>query len=60
MKCIRCGKKVYDALRGVPGVSSVELSLAKKTAVVTFDEETVTPERLSRAVEEAGYHLVTD
>jgi len=52
MSCNNCVRHVGDALRGVPGVTAVEVSLPGR-AEVTHDD--VAPEALLAAVESAGY-----
>lgn len=52
MSCNNCKGHVEKALRGVSGVESVEVDLAKGEAVVTGS---VSREDLKKAVEEAGY-----
>lgn len=59
MSCGHCQSAVTKALKGLPGVEAVEVSLEKNEASVAFDPQKVTPDDLSRAVEEAGYKLVT-
>lgn len=54
MMCMHCVKHVTDALEKVEGVKKADVSLEKKTAVVTLKEE-VADETLLAAVREAGY-----
>ena len=54
MMCMHCVKHVTDALEKVEGVKKADVSLEKKTAVVTLKEE-VADEALLAAVREAGY-----
>lgn len=54
MMCEHCVAHVKKALEGVEGVEKVEVSLAKKEALVTL-KEGVSDEILVHAVEEAGY-----
>lgn len=54
MMCDHCVAHVTKALEGVPGVSSVKVSLADKDAVVEAAPE-VTDEALVAAVKDAGY-----
>ncbi len=56
MSCGNCVRHVEEALRGVPGVSSVQVSLQSKTAIVEV-RDTVTDESLTGAIEEAGYDV---
>lgn len=54
MTCNGCVKHVDKALRGVPGVSAVEVSLPEQTAKVVH-EDTAPVTDLVAAVESAGY-----
>ncbi len=54
MMCEHCVAHVTKALEGVPGVSSVKVSLKGKDAVVEADP-TVTDDALVAAVKDAGY-----
>jgi len=55
MRCENCVSHVEKALKGVSGVSNVDVSLEKKQAVVECDETTVSSELLIQSVEDAGY-----
>ena len=52
MTCNGCVKHVDKALRGVPGVSAVEVSLAGNSAKVVHEGPVTT---LVEAVTDAGY-----
>jgi len=56
MSCANCAKHVTSALSAVPGVESVNVDLATKSAVVEGDALEDAP--LKAAVEEAGYEVV--
>ncbi len=55
MSCGHCVARVEKALKGVKGVTGVEVSLAGKSANVTG--EGVDDEALRAAVEGAGYEV---
>jgi Cu+-exporting ATPase len=57
MTCQNCVRHVGEALRGVPGVRSAEVSLIERRAVVELDEATATREQLVDAVKSAGYEV---
>jgi copper ion binding protein len=57
MSCDHCVKHVTGALKGITGVSSAEVSLTEKSAVVEHGDD-VTFNALRTAVEEAGYEVV--
>lgn len=58
MTCNGCVKHVDKALRAVPGVSAVEISLAENRAKVVHDPEESPIPALIAAVESAGYSAV--
>jgi copper chaperone len=53
MSCNNCVRHVGDALKAVPGVSTVEVSLPERRATVTHGD--VAAAALIAAVESAGY-----
>ena len=55
MDCASCPITVKSSLEAVPGVEKVVVSLAEKTAVVTFDDTKTTPPALITATTNAGY-----
>lgn len=55
MHCTMCPVTVKEALSKVPGVRKIEVSLAKKDAVVTFDDAKTTVAALTKATRSAGY-----
>ncbi|MDA8328050.1 MAG: mercury resistance system periplasmic binding protein MerP [Betaproteobacteria bacterium] len=55
MHCAVCPITVRNALKKVPGVSKVNVSLEKKEAVVTFDDTRTNIQTLEHATLEAGY-----
>ena len=55
MYCPVCPVTVKKALDKVPGVSHVEVSLAKHQATVTFDDARANVAMLTRATKNAGY-----
>lgn len=56
MSCMHCVKHVKDALLEISGVSSVDVNLNGKYAVV--EGENLSNEALKAAVEDAGYDVV--
>lgn len=60
MDCAECTRHVREALRSITGVSSVEVYLAAEKAVLQLDEEKVKIGELKKAVESAGYSLLTE
>ena len=57
MTCDNCVRHVERALKGVEGVSSVDVSLQLRQATVDFDPDVASPETMAAAVTEAGYTL---
>jgi copper chaperone CopZ len=54
MTCNGCARHVDQALRAVPGVTAVEVSLSNQTAKVVHEESAAVPAMVA-AVESAGY-----
>ncbi|MDR1421172.1 MAG: cation transporter [Treponema sp.] len=54
MSCEHCVKHVTEALEGIAGVSSAKVNLKKKNAVVVH-ADSVNPDAMKAAVQEAGY-----
>jgi Cu+-exporting ATPase len=59
MTCASCVSRVEKALSGVEGVMSADVNLATERATVTFDAEQTSYEKMARAVDAAGYRLLT-
>jgi copper ion binding protein len=59
MSCKHCQKTVNDAITSVSGVSAVKVKLAKKTAIVKFDESITNTSTISDKVTEVGYDVVS-
>lgn len=55
MTCDNCVHHVTEAIKGVPGVTAVEVSLAEKSAKVAGQFEDA---KVVEAVEEEGYEAV--
>lgn len=55
MTCAMCPITVKKALKAVPGVSKVDVSFAKKDAVVTYDDAKTSVSALTKATANAGY-----
>lgn len=58
MTCDGCVSSVTRALKAVPGVQEVTVSLEREQAQVGFAHDKVSVEDLRRAVEEAGFDTV--
>ena len=58
--CAACAARVNKVLNSCEGVEEANVNYASATALVTFDTDKCTPEALQKAVQEAGYGLITD
>ncbi|WP_055667289.1 heavy-metal-associated domain-containing protein [Desnuesiella massiliensis] len=56
MSCGHCVKHVKEALSELEGVSSVDVDLASKSAIL---EGEVSEDKIKFAVEDAGYEVVS-
>lgn len=59
MTCVLCAATVKKTVRSLDGVSSVEVSLEKRTARVTYAIGTISPDRIVAAVDQLGYKAGT-
>ncbi len=57
MTCQHCSDTVKAALRAVPGVEAVEVSLDRRNAVVNGNGTVIDPDALTRAVVDAGFRV---
>ena len=55
MTCGGCTSNVTHALKTIPGVGDVTVSLSAGEATVQYDEQLTSPDRLKSAVKDAGY-----
>ena len=55
MTCGGCTSNVTRALKAIPGVGDVNVSLAAGEATVQYDERRTSPDQLKSAVKSAGY-----
>ena len=55
MTCGGCTSTVTNALKMMPGVGDVKVSLSAGEAAVTYDERVTSPDQMKSAVEGAGY-----
>ena len=60
MSCAACAARVDKTLNHQPGVCSASVNYAAATATVEYDTTQCSPEALKKAVQDAGYDLVTD
>ena len=55
MTCASCPYIVKHSMASVPGVATVAVSFAAKTAIVTFDDAKTNPDAIAAASTNAGY-----
>jgi mercuric ion binding protein len=55
MTCMMCPITVKKSLQKVKGVDKVKVSFKNKTAIVTYDDEKTSKDRLVKATTNAGY-----
>lgn len=60
MSCAACAARVDKTLNRQPGVCEASVNYAAATATITYDETQCSPGQLKKAVQDAGYDLVTD
>ena len=60
MTCGNCVKHVQKALLSQKGVSSADVNLSDKTAIIEYSPSLTNPEQLKKAVADAGYELITE
>lgn len=60
MSCDHCKQAVTNALTDLSGVNSVEVDLEGGKATVAYDPGQTNEADMKKAIEEAGYEVVTD
>lgn len=60
MSCAACSGRIEGAVGNVPGVESVSANFGNNTATIAYDGDAATEELIRRAVESAGYTLISD
>jgi copper chaperone CopZ len=55
MVCLACTARVKSALKGIDGVTDVEVNLEDRVARVQYAEDKVSPEQLVSAINRLGY-----
>ena len=59
MTCGGCTSNVTRALKAIPGVNDVKVSLSAGEATVEYDERLTAPEQMKSAVKSAGFGVDT-
>jgi copper ion binding protein len=57
MKCGGCAKRVEDALKPLPGVSSVSVDLKKAQVKVSLSSSETTPDQVRQKIRDTGYKV---
>ena len=60
MHCKMCSASVTKALKAVDGVEKVDVSFEKGTAIVAYDDQKVTEERLREVINSTGFKVVDE
>jgi Cu+-exporting ATPase len=60
MTCASCANRIERGLKKVGGVEAAQVNLASEQATVNYDPQQVQPTELVKAVEHAGYGVITD
>ena len=58
MSCGGCVRNVTEALKALPGVAGVEVSLERACAIVQYDPAAIDVAAMRRVVEEAGFDVL--
>jgi copper ion binding protein len=57
MSCEHCVRAVTQALKAIPGVREVQVSLDQSAAIVTYDDTQAEPEQFEAAIVDEGYGI---
>ncbi len=60
MSCASCVKTIEQALLKIKGVRSASVNFASESAIIEFDENTVSENKLAKTVKDVGYKLETE
>ena len=60
MTCAACSSRIEKAIGSIDGVSSVTANFGNNTATVTYDDTVVTESEIKKAVDSAGYTMISD
>lgn len=58
MSCSHCVDAITKAIRGLEGISNVDVDLDAKTVTVGYDIDKVTLVSIKDAIEEQGYDVI--
>ena len=60
MTCAACSSRIEKAIGSIDGVSSVTANFGNNTATVTYDDSIVSESEIKKAVDSAGYTMISD
>ena len=60
MHCKNCSASVTKALKAQDGVQKVDVSFEKGTAVVEYDDQKVTEQKLREIITNTGYKVIEE
>ena len=55
MVCNGCVATITNAIKGLPGIEKVEVSLKKANAFIVFDDAEVSLDEIKEAISDSGY-----
>jgi len=55
--CSNCAVNVRKALEGTNGIENLDIRLSEKIAVVTFDPDKISKQKITDKVEDFGYDV---
>jgi len=60
MSCASCAQSVESILSSLQGIKQANINYANASVLVEFDENTVSPSEMEKAVNDIGYKLIID
>jgi len=60
MRCAGCSASVEETLNKMEGVTSANVNLAARSALIEFDEKKVSPEQMKAALSDLGFDMVIE
>ncbi len=58
MTCDHCKKRVYDGLKEIEGITSVNVDVESKQAIINLKNE-ISNEEIIKIIDEIGYDVVS-
>ncbi len=58
MMCMKCVAHVDEAVKALPGVVAVTVTLAEESVTVTYDKSECSSDQITCAIKDAGYQVV--